>query len=242
MKMLYTLLTACCLSLPSYAQNDLFERAQSAYDGGRYGEAASLYERMLSNGVANAEVHYNLANACFKNHELPNAVLHYRRAAYDLPRDPDIAANLHFAMNAAGAIEPTPSFIERSLSTFSKNEWLMIGTGGYLLLSLLLLLLLFMKPQRRLLFRLLALPIAVLALSYFGWRYWFLLNKNPEWVVTRTEATTLFSPIEGSTAHFKLPLGALVRQTSTDSKGWIEVEYDRKQGWIKQEYIRRVSP
>jgi len=242
MKMLYTLLTACFLTLPSFAQNDLFDRAQSAYDDGRYGEAASLYERMLSNGVDNAEVHYNLANACFKNHELPNAVLHYRRAAYDLPRDPDIAANLHFALNAAGAIEPTPSFIERSLSTLSKNEWIVLGTGSYALLTLLLLLLLFMKRQRRMLFRLIALPTLLLALAYFGWRHWHLLTIYPEWVVTQTEATTRFSPIEGSTAHFKLPHGALVRQSSMDSKGWVEVEYDGKQGWIKQEFIRRVSP
>jgi hypothetical protein len=102
--------------------------------------------------------------------------------------------------------------------------------------------LLFMKNQRRPLFRVLILPLLMLALSYFGWRYWHLYQTSPEWVVVRTEATALFGPVEGSTEHFKLPLGALVRQRGTDAKGWVEVEYDGKQGWLKQEYIRRVSP
>ncbi|WP_372796399.1 tetratricopeptide repeat protein [Pontiella sp.] len=242
MKMLYTLLMIGWLPLCAPAQDALFERAQAAYDDGRYAEAAHLYEQMISNGVANAEVHYNFANACFKNSELPNAVQYYRLAAYELPRDPDIAANLYFALNAAGAVEPAPSFVERFLSTLSKSEWILAGTGGYLLLAVLLILLLFMKNQRRPLARLLALPILMLALAGLGWRYWRGFETHPEWVVIRTEATALFGPVEGSTAHFKLPPGALVRQRGSDSKGWIEVEYDGKRGWLKQDYIRPVSP
>lgn len=229
-----------CTAVP--AQDILFERAQLAYDDGRYGEAASLYEQMISNGVDNAEVHYNLGNACFKNSELPAAILHYRKAAYDLPRDPDIAANLHFALNAAGAVEPAPSFAERFLSSLSKSEWMMLGSGGYLVFCILILLLLFTKNSRRSLLRLLALPLAMLLFSWLGWRHWHGLGRNPEWVVVKTEATALFGPVEGSTAHFKLPIGALVRQRGVDKKGWIEVEYDDKQGWLRQDYIRRVSP
>lgn len=224
------------------AQEEPFRQAQTAYDNGRYAEAVLLYDGLLNEGVDNPEVHYNLANACFKDSDLPKAVLHYRRAWYELPRDPDIKANLHFALNAAGAIERKPGFAERVLSTLSYQEWILAATAGYLLLSLLILLLLITKGSRRLLFKLCLIPGTILLLSIFGWLQWKQLQANPEWVVSKTEATALFGPVDGSTAHFKLPIGALVRQSNVDPKGWIEVEYDGKQGWLKTEYITPVSP
>lgn len=243
MKSLMPILTALlALAIQANANEALFGKAQTAYDDGRYGEAIVLYTQLLDDGIANGEVHYNLANAFFKDSDLSAAVWHYRKAWYSAPRDPDIRANLHFALNAAGAIEPIPGFSERVLSTLSIEEWILAGVAGYVLLTLLLLLALRLKPARRFLLKLSLIPMSVLLLAGAGWWYWIQYHNRPEWVVTQTEATALFGPVEGSTAHYKIPLGALVRQSSTDSKGWIEVEYDGKQGWLKSDYISRLSP
>ncbi|MEE9367308.1 MAG: hypothetical protein V3V05_00435 [Pontiella sp.] len=228
--------------LSSIASEEVFLKAQAAYDDGRYAEAALLYTTLLDEGISNAEVHYNLANACFKDRDLPTAVWHYRKAWYEMPRDPDIRANLHFALNAAGAIESAPGFIERCLSAISLSEWILLAIAGYILLTVLLLAALLLKPARRNLLKLGLLPATILLIAAAGWRNWHQMRENPEGVVVRTEATALFGPVEGSTAHFKIPLAALVRQSNTDSKGWIEVEYDGKQGWLKSEYISRLSP
>ncbi|MDF7798447.1 tetratricopeptide repeat protein [Pontiellaceae bacterium B1224] len=224
------------------AQDESFRKAQTAYDDGRYAEAILLYDSLLKDGLNNPEIHYNLGNACFKDSDLPKAILHYRKAWYDLPRDPDIVANLHFALNAAGAIEHSPGFAERILFTLSYQEWILVATAGYLLLSFLLLLIIISKRSRRLLFKLCLIPGLLILLSTFGWLQWRQLQANPEWVVSKTEATALFGPVDGSTAHFKLPIGALVQQSNIDPKGWIEVEYDGKKGWLKNEYITPVSP
>lgn len=233
---------ACALTLLSArAQEEQFLSAQSAFDDGRYAEAALLYEQLINEGISNPELHYNLGNACFKDSDLPKAVWHYRKAWYEMPRDPDIKANLHFALNAAGAIEPSPGAAERMLSSLSQSEWIIAAVAGYLVLVFLLLLLL-IKISRRLLLKLCLIPLGLLALAALGWMQWNRLKINPEWVVVKTEATALFGPVEGSTAHFKLPIGALVGQRNVDSKGWIEVEYDGKQGWLKSEYISPVSP
>jgi tetratricopeptide (TPR) repeat protein len=224
------------------AQDEAFQKAQNAYDAGRYAEAVLLYQGLIESGINNPEVHYNLANAYFKDSDLPDAVSHYRTAWYDLPRDPDISANLHFALNAAGAIESVPSFIEHLFYTLSYSEWIAVAVIGYLLLTLLFILMLFLKNSRRMLLRICLIPAALLLLAGFGWNQWRQLKVHPEWVVVKTEATALFGPVEGSTAHFKLPLGALVQQRNTDSKGWVEVEYDGKQGWLKTDDISPVSP
>ncbi len=220
----------------------IFLEAQAAYDDRRYAEAAALYEKLLKGGINNLEVEYNLANAYFKNGNLPDSILHYRRAVYAAPRDPDIRANLHFALNAAGAAEPVPSLIERFFGTLSQNEWIMVAIGAYFTFTLLLSLGLLIRSTKWTLFRLSLLPAAMILISTAGWWQWRQLDIRPEWVVVQSGTTALFGPIEGSTAHYKVPLAALVRQRSSDAKGWVEIQYDGKNGWLKEEYIQRVFP
>jgi tetratricopeptide (TPR) repeat protein len=225
-----------------YQKSERFISAQAAYDEGRYAEAAQLYGQLADNGVDNVELHYNLANAHFKNGNLPEAVLHYRKAWYKAPRDPDIRANLHFALNAVGAAEPTPSFLERLFNVLPQNGWIMAATGGYIALVLVLILGMLIRPAKRTLTKLSLLPAVLILLAAGGWWHWQKLTVNAEWVVVKSGATALFGPIEGSTAHYKIPLAALVRQHGIDSKGWIEIEYDGKKGWLKEAYIKRVYP
>ncbi|VGO22792.1 tetratricopeptide repeat protein [Pontiella sulfatireligans] len=243
MKTIFAVIAALFLaSLPAAAFEKDFIEAQTAYDEGRYSDASMLYADMVSNGVDNVALQYNLANALFKGGDLPEAIWHYRKAYYAAPRDPDIGANMHFALNAAGAIEPAPSLIQRSLATLSQNEWIVVAVGAYAAMALLLILALLIPAAKRNLSKLSLLPVALILLSAAGWWQWKQLEIHPEWVVVNSGATTLYGPVTGSTAHFKVPLGALVRQKSVDPKGWIEIEYDGTRGWLERKYIKRVSP
>jgi tetratricopeptide (TPR) repeat protein len=224
------------------AFDGMFMDGQAAYDEGRYAEAIHCYESMLSNGVVNAEVHYNLANAFFKSGDLPPAVRHYRTAWYTAPRDPDINANLHFALNAAGAVETAPAFIGRAATALSSREWVMASVAAYLVLSALLILALLVRRARPSLLKLCLVPAAGLLITAGGWWQWQTFRTQPEAVVIKNGVTALFGPIEGSTAHYKIPAGALVRQTASDPKGWVEVEYDRKRGWVRMSDILTLSP
>lgn len=224
------------------AFDDTFANAQAAYDDGRFAEAVLLYDSMVSNGVANTEVLYNLANAYFKDGDLPNAVWHYRKAWYRAPRDPDVRANLHFALNAAGAIEPAPGLPGRILSTLSAREWIAAVIATYLLLTLLLAMSLLLRSMRAPLLKACLIPAALMLFSLAGWRYWTQLGKIPEAVVVKSGTTSLYGPVEGSTAHFDVPLAALVRQRASDQKGWIEIEYDGKSGWVKKDDILLLYP
>ena len=242
MKSLICTMALLCSVLSAGASEATFSQAHQAYDDGRYAEAVMLYEQMLKEGISNTEIHYNLANACFKDGDLPTAVWHYRKAWYSAPRDPDIRANLHFALNAAGAIEPAPPALQRLCFSLSLNEWIMTAIAGYIAFTLLLILSMLFHPAKRALRRMSLLPAALILISVGGWRQWHQLNTTPEWVVVKPGATALFGPLEGSTAHYKIPLGALVRQKNTTAGNWIEIEYDGKSGWVKNSYISRVYP
>ena len=242
MKILPALLLLFTALLSTNAQEVTFQKAKEAYDAGRYTEAAAHYETLLSNGVSNVEVEYNLANAYFKNAQLPDAVWHYRKAWYAAPRDPDIRANLSFALSAAGASIPSANLLDQSLTELSQVEWIKIAMGAYLLFTLLLLLGQLIRPARRILSQLSLLPAVLLLIAVGGWWNWQQFKRHPEGVVVKNNATALYGPVEGSTAHYKVPLAALVRQRATDAKGWTEIEYDGKIGWLKNEYIVRISP
>ncbi len=78
------------------AATRVFERANALYAGGSYDEAAALYEQIAEDGFENADVYYNLGNACFKSGRVGRAVLAYERALRLEPGHEDAAANLAF--------------------------------------------------------------------------------------------------------------------------------------------------
>lgn len=76
---------------------ELFEAGNSAYEQGRYQEAAAAYEKILGYGALDPRVLYNLANACFKEGRLGAAILYYERALRLDPSDRDVRDNLEYA-------------------------------------------------------------------------------------------------------------------------------------------------
>ena len=238
----FSLIVAIGWSLLVYAgPEDAFVQAKAAYDSGDYTKAVSLYEGLRSNGVDNVEVAYNLGNAYFKSGDLPHAVLNYRRAWYQAPRDPDIAANLQFAFEATGVAPPAESRWTRLLHSLSEREWIIVGLTAYVVMLLFLALVL-LRPALRFVWWRAALPSALLFLvSAAGWWSWQSLKKSPEWVVLKSDAIARYSPLPDATVRFKLPPGALVRQMRKQP-GWVKVRYNRQSGWLKTSDIAPISP
>lgn len=73
-------------------------RANQLYNQNQFNEAAGIYERVISDGMKNGHLHYNLGNTYFRMGNLPMAILHYIKAQNLLPRNEDIEANLEYAI------------------------------------------------------------------------------------------------------------------------------------------------
>lgn len=242
MKQSLVILSLFCLpALGNPILSQPFIDAQQAYDEGRYADAVTHYESILSHGVTQTEVYYNLANAEFKMGQLPSAVAHYRRAWYSAPRDPDIRANLQFALNAAGAVAPAPNPADRFGALLNRAEWIGTGVGAAVILMLMLTVGVLVRPIRRVLFQLALLPGLLILLSLGGEGFWRHLETRPEWVTTHG-TTARYAPVEGSTIHYEIPAAALVRQCREEAQGWVNIEYDGNQGWVMKEQISRVCP
>lgn len=92
-----TLALWLCLMWNSTTPNERWQQGNEAYQQEQWAEAVNHYEAILSAGGGNGKVHFNLANAYFKNENLGQAILHYYRAQRYLPGDPDITNNLEIA-------------------------------------------------------------------------------------------------------------------------------------------------
>ncbi len=90
---------AIVVALPSLAETpeEIFARGNSAYEEGRFDEAAEAYRSVLRYGVRDARVEYNLGCAAFRTGRIGESILHFERAARLDPGDADVRANLELA-------------------------------------------------------------------------------------------------------------------------------------------------
>lgn len=77
----------------------LFLQANQAYKNGDYAAAAEGYEQLLSQGLRNGDMYYNLGNAYLKNGSLGRALFNFRMAERFMPRDADLEANVQYALD-----------------------------------------------------------------------------------------------------------------------------------------------
>ena len=76
---------------------DLYSKANEAYQAGAYDSARSIYAEIVENGIVSSELFYNLGNTYFRLERIPEAILYYERAQRLDPSDADIQYNLEIA-------------------------------------------------------------------------------------------------------------------------------------------------
>lgn len=73
------------------------ETGTKAYNEGDYERAVDEWRTCVDNGVENADLYYNLANAYFRNGKLGFAIYYYKSALRLDPNNDDIQHNLKYA-------------------------------------------------------------------------------------------------------------------------------------------------
>ncbi len=220
----------------------LFLKANEAFHNSDFEMAVSYYDKILSNGVVNGEIFYNLGNAYLKTGDMGSAILNYRKAEKFIPRDEDLQANLKYAH------ELTRDNVEcKELISFLKNFcfWyskLNIYELLYLFLAVNFLLWSFLAA--RLFYKEEALKILLYANIFllfvvgpsFGLKFYnhYFVKTG---VVTSKEIRVRSGSTVNGTVLFKLHDGAEFEWVQ-EIEGWVKIRLcDGKKGWVQRKLV-----
>jgi tetratricopeptide (TPR) repeat protein len=220
----------------------MFEQGLARYEVADYDGAVDAFSKVVSAGVDDPAVHYNLANSYFKSGRLGFAIFHYRRALSLAPRDADVAANLEYArFLAVDTLEEgarTDLRVQSWLDRVSSEEVFRLSAALWILASAAAVLWQIFA-QGELFWRRSMMVLAILwAVSFAAaWAVGYRASRVGEAVVLPREAQVLSGPGDSFDTAFVLHEGAEV-VVEGQRGSWTEISLPGDlRGWISTEWI-----
>jgi tetratricopeptide (TPR) repeat protein len=226
---------------------DLLQRANAAYEEGRFAEAIDRYRRAEAMGVRNGPLYYNLGNAYFKSGDLVRAIANYRRAERLMPRDGLLRANLEFVLlqREDKAVQPPNPWMvvvaKRVFRWMNLNEWLLVTAALYVLTCAVALYRI-LAGRKRLVSRVLLYAAAgLLLLSSLTLASKARDERGIErGVVTAERIAVMSGPGQDYTVEFWLHEGSEVR-IEVERPDWLRVSMGGSlRGWIPAASLARI--
>ena len=223
----------------------LFNKGNQYYDDGKFDQAIEEYEKIINLGIKNYQVYYNLGNAYFRQNQLGNAILSYRRALVLKPCDEDTEANLAFVKLFTldkleeQKINPLSNLLVWFLGLWSKDNLAILTSLFYVLSIAAGIFILFWGAKRYLLFGLICFLI-LFAIS--GTSLWAKINSDSiEYgVVVASQAEVRSGPGSDYVLQFTGHEGLEFR-VEEQAEGWYRISLPNGiKGWIPKEAVEIV--
>jgi tetratricopeptide (TPR) repeat protein len=225
--------------------------ANQLYEAGRYQEAAQVYEQLLSQGVVDSTLYYNLGNTYLVQGDHGRAILNFQRAARLSPRDPDIKANLAIARARSGS-DFTPETVNpiQSLSNFT-SSWMTLNEMGLITLVAWFILGFFMfayrqlqpnKPGAFLRYGIVLASLLFVTVGLSLGSRLYVERTTPEAVILDEVVTLNSDPGEEYPTEFQLIGGTEVKLLGTQgSWAYLSGYNEAIEGWIPLSSLETVS-
>ncbi|MEG1556512.1 MAG: tetratricopeptide repeat protein [Bacteroidales bacterium] len=221
--------------------DSLMKRGNQAYQKENYEEAVNYYLQIAHQGNEGSILYYNLGNAYYKAHQLPEAILWYERALRLAPSNEDIKHNIAFVnQKIVDKIEYMPElFITRwwnhlSLSMTGKT-WSMLSILFCFILVIGIVGILVSRKQwlrsGSLSLSIVALLCAVFSLI-FASKETFRYVKMPAAIIMQPVVNAKSTPTESGSDLFVIHEGLKVGITD-EVNGWVEIQLPNgEKGWV----------
>ena len=224
-----------------------FFQGNQAYTEGRYGDAVRAYESVRAAGQDSGALEFNLGNAYFKNNQLPLAIASYERARGILPRDPDVQANLAYALELAQVDDEAPPLWQRLAFPFAAratgSELAVVATVCWWAFWLLLAVRLVVPRLRLGLGRAAAAAAAIylVVAGSFGLRLVATELRDSAIVAAPGGAAVRFEPSATGTEHFAAAPGTRLDITE-QRDDWLQVRRaDGLRGWVPRDTVEPLD-
>lgn len=227
-----------------------FEVANRLYENGRFEEAAALYQQLADQGYQDSRLDYNLGNAYYQSADYGRAILYYRRAMVDRPRDAALRHNLQIARTkVVDQLKPAEESLLEQITQV--GNWMTLNENAILTLALWLAMGITYvayrrSPNER---RRTAMQSSLILLS-LGFAAMLVLlgarinraQSHAAAVIVAEQVDVLDEPSSTALAVFKLHSGAEVDVVDSVTNWYLlTLPGDELQGWISADAIELVT-
>lgn len=245
------LLTPLSLAQTEVTPVEAMEAGNRSYEAGQFPEAAAIYQSIITAGIQDSALYFNLGNAYFKEGDVGRAILNYRRAQRLDPRDAETRTNLAIArLQTLDRLDKADDNAFANLVELAE-EWLTLREAAilalllWLLVSACLIVAILVEPLRR--YSLWAAGVIgfflIIGLASMASRT-YQESTAPEAVVVAEEIDVTSGPgnAEQYVVEFNLHSGAEVRITES-RPDWRRVALPGNdfQGWVPASAVELVA-
>jgi tetratricopeptide (TPR) repeat protein len=240
---LKTLIITLLVSISSFASDQLFEKANKAYNNSDYTSAITLYDSILTIGLESSELYYNLGNCHYKAQNWANAIWHYEKSL-KLERNDKTIQNLELAnLKIIDRIEDIPQLFYKKwwssfISIFNTFSWQLISILIIWLALTIKILSQFTNYKKE---HFLSILYSLALISVFATYSSYQRNITKKEAIIFTSSVVVNSaPTTNSTNLFSLHSGSKIEILDTIGE-WINIKIaNGNSGWILQNSIKEL--
>jgi len=240
---LKTLIITLLVSISSFASDQLFEKANKAYNNSDYTSAITLYDSILTIGLESSELYYNLGNCHYKAQDWANAIWHYEKCL-KLERNDKTIQNLELAnLKIIDRIEDIPQLFYKKwwssfISIFNTFSWQLISILIIWLALTIKILSQFTNYKKE---HFLSILYSLALISVFATYSSYQRNITKKEAIIFTSSVVVNSaPTTNSTNLFSLHSGSKIEILDTIGE-WINIKIaNGNSGWILQNSIKEL--
>ena len=230
------LIITLLISISSFASDQLFEKANKAYNNSDYSSAINFYDSILTKGLESSELYYNLGNCHYKAQDWANAIWYYEKSL-KLERNDKTTQNLELAnLKIIDRIEKTPQLFYKKwwssfISIFNTFSWQLISILIIWFAFAIKILSQFTNYKKE---HFLSIMYSLTLISVFATYSSYHINITKKEAIIFTSSIVVNSaPTTNSTNLFSLHSGSKIEILDTIGE-WVNIKIaNGNSGWIK---------
>ena len=224
---------------------DLFIKANAAYEGGDFVGAINGYDAAVAAGLKGGGAYYDLGNAYFKKGDLGMSVLNYERARIIMPLDSDLLANYRYVKSLLKQQDPPEKrmlvlkWLDLPMRYLTVGQGVFIAAALYFFLMFYVILTKVFRKYSGFSTLVVCLIVPVLALITIPLVH-KIADVETAAIVTAKIVDARFEPQAGALVHFPMYEGMKVNIVRKKNE-WYKIRRpDGKLGWVERPSVTPI--
>ena len=218
----------------------MLQKANTEYSKADYLQAIQTYSSIIETSGYSANILYNLANSYAQIGQTGKAIALYHRAHNLEPSDPDILGNYEAVSKKAGLFEEESSLFEKSINSFTFDQWCKLTLFLFALFSSLCAVYTFIQKKKTV-FQITSIGLISLTIVTGSFTL-FSYNTFKSSIIITPDNRLLVSPFSSSAAEGTIQEGKVVTVKKEYNNFYLIEDGANRTGWLPKDSIEHIMP